>query len=105
MKSGAWYVAGFVVAFVYFYVYAVNYIRGVRSDDEAQLRTDLKHLPEFLEQFSSSREARDAEALWPLAMRSGPSSYNGQTLTKKEVTSQKTADSETTGCPVKTRIS
>ena len=28
MKSGAWYVAGFVIAFVYFYVYAVNYVRG-----------------------------------------------------------------------------
>ena len=87
MKAGAWYVAGFVVAFVYFYVYAVNYIRGVRGDDEIQLKTDLKHLPEFLEQFSSSREARDAEALWPLAMRSGPSnlSPNGQPLTKKKL--------------------
>ncbi len=28
MKTGTWYVAGFCVAFVYFYVYAVNYIRG-----------------------------------------------------------------------------
>jgi len=28
MKTGTWYVAGFVVAFIYFYVYAVNYIRG-----------------------------------------------------------------------------
>jgi len=33
MKTGAWYVAGFVIAFVYFYVYAVNYIRGVRADE------------------------------------------------------------------------
>ena len=33
MKTGAWYVIGFVVAFVYFYVYAVNYIRGVRAED------------------------------------------------------------------------
>ena len=33
MKTGAWYVAGFVIAFVYFYVYAVNYIRGVRAED------------------------------------------------------------------------
>lgn len=32
MKAGVWYVCGFVVAFVYFYVYAVNYIRGVRGD-------------------------------------------------------------------------
>ena len=31
--SGKWYVLGFVIAFVYFYVYAVNYIRGVRADD------------------------------------------------------------------------
>ena len=76
MKAGAWYVAGFVVAFIYFYVYAVNYIRGVRADDEVQVRTDLKHLPEFLAQFSSSREGRDAEALWPLAMRGGPSNTN-----------------------------
>ena len=33
MKTGAWYVAGFLIAFVYFYVYAVNYIRGVKADD------------------------------------------------------------------------
>ena len=31
--AGKWYVIGFVIAFVYFYVYAVNYIRGVRADD------------------------------------------------------------------------
>ena len=30
MKSGVWYVCGFVVAFVYFYVYAVNYMRGLK---------------------------------------------------------------------------
>jgi carboxypeptidase M len=28
MKTGTWYVYGFVVTFVYFYVYAVNYVRG-----------------------------------------------------------------------------
>ncbi len=28
MKAGTWYIAGFVVVFVYFYVYAVNYVRG-----------------------------------------------------------------------------
>ena len=33
MKTGTWYVAGFVIAFVYFYVYAVNYVRG--DDDFA----------------------------------------------------------------------
>ena len=71
MKSGAWYVAGFVVAFIYFYVYAVNYIRGVKGDDEI-VPKDLRHLPQFLEEFSS-REPRDAEALWPLALRSAPS--------------------------------
>ena len=32
MKTGTWYVAGFVVAFIYFYVYAVNHLRGVRAD-------------------------------------------------------------------------
>ena len=78
MKAGAWYVAGFVVAFVYFYVYAVNYIRGVRGDDELGEPNSLKNLPQFLDQFSSesSREGRDAEALWPLAMRSGLPSQN-----------------------------
>ena len=87
MKAGAWYVAGFVVAFIYFYVYAVNYIRGVRADDEVQVRTDLKHLPEFLAQFSSSREGRDAEALWPLAMRGSPSNTNsdGPMINKKNL--------------------
>ena len=87
MKAGAWYVAGFVVAFIYFYVYAVNYIRGVRADDEVQVRTDLKHLPEFLAQFSNSREGRNAEALWPLAMRGGPSNTNsnGLMINKKKL--------------------
>jgi len=33
MKAGVWYVLGFTVMFVYFYVYAVNYIRGVRADE------------------------------------------------------------------------
>ena len=33
MKTGVWYVLGFVIAFVYFYVYATNYIRGVRAED------------------------------------------------------------------------
>ena len=33
MKTGTWYVCGFVIAFVYFYVYAVNYVRGVKGDD------------------------------------------------------------------------
>ncbi len=28
MKTGTWYVYGFVVTFIYFYVYAVNYVRG-----------------------------------------------------------------------------
>jgi hypothetical protein len=32
MKTGTWYVAGFVVAFVYFYVYAINYIRGAEVE-------------------------------------------------------------------------
>ena len=76
MKPGTWYVSGFVIAFIYFYVYAVNYIRGIRGEElggENVISKDLKHLPEFLEQFkSSSREGRDAEALWPLTFRSGP---------------------------------
>ena len=33
MKAGVWYVLGFLVMFIYFYVYAVNYIRGVRADE------------------------------------------------------------------------
>ena len=28
MKAGSWYICGFVVTFVYFYVYAINHIRG-----------------------------------------------------------------------------
>lgn len=86
MKSGAWIVGGFVVTFIYFYVYAVNYIRGIKGDDEIEAKS-LKSLPQFLEQFSNSREARDAEALWPLAMRSGHSSLNaeGPALIKKKL--------------------
>ncbi len=34
MKAGAWYMWCFVVAALYFYVYAVNYFRGVRADDD-----------------------------------------------------------------------
>ena len=89
MKAGAWYVAGFVVAFVYFYVYAVNYIRGVRSDDELGEPKSLKNLQQFLDQFpsTSSREGRDADALWPLAMRSGPPNQrsNEPPLIKKKL--------------------
>ena len=32
MKAGSWYICGFVVTFVYFYVYAINTIRGVRGE-------------------------------------------------------------------------
>ena len=32
MKPGVWYILGFVITTVYFFVYAVNYIRGVRAD-------------------------------------------------------------------------
>ena len=28
MKAGTWYICGFVVTFIYFYVYAINYVRG-----------------------------------------------------------------------------
>lgn len=37
MKTGTWYVAAFVVAFVYFYVYAVNYVRGAVVTGKADL--------------------------------------------------------------------
>ena len=33
MKAGVCYVLGFLVMFIYFYVYAVNYIRGIRADE------------------------------------------------------------------------
>ena len=45
MQTGRWYVIGFVVAFVYFYVYAVNYIRGVRADDV--LTSPVKNVQDF----------------------------------------------------------
>ena len=46
MKTGTWYVAGFVVVFVYFYVYAVNYMRGVRADViRPRYETDNNPLP------------------------------------------------------------
>ena len=28
MKTGSWYVTGFTITFLYFYIYAVNYVRG-----------------------------------------------------------------------------
>ena len=46
MKAGVWYVLGFVVMFVYFYVYAVNYIRGVRADE---IPDPVKTVQEFHE--------------------------------------------------------
>lgn len=41
---------GFVVAFVYFYVYAVNYIRGVRAEDV--LQDPVKNVQDFHERLA-----------------------------------------------------
>jgi len=54
MKAGMWYVGGFMVLFVYFYVYAVNYFRGVKADDDLELsrvRRDLRSLPDLLDEY------------------------------------------------------
>ena len=54
MKAGMWYVGGFMVLFVYFYVYAVNYFRGVKADDDlefSRVRRDLRSLPDLLDEY------------------------------------------------------
>jgi len=57
MKAGVWYVCGFVIAFVYFYVYAVNYIRGVRAD--TMPIQSIKSFNEFHERVSRQLRTND----------------------------------------------
>jgi len=69
-------VAGFLVVFVYFYVYAVQYFRGVRADDVTERQVvDLEHLDEFLNQFRPKRQAgeRTAAVPGPVLPNSAPS--------------------------------
>ncbi len=51
MKTGAWYVIGFVIMFTYFYVYAVNYIRGVKA---APYEPEFEDFAEFYERVKRS---------------------------------------------------
>lgn len=61
---------GFVVAFVYFYVYAVNYIRGVRAD---VIPDPVKNLQDFQErmdrQFKTRRPLKDPLSPLPIARK------------------------------------
>ena len=45
MKAGSWYLVVFVATFLYFYIYAVNYVRGavvpLHPDEEAELGAGL----------------------------------------------------------------
>ena len=64
---------GFVVAFVYFYVYAVNYIRGVRAD---VIPDPVKNLQDFQErmdrQFKTRRPLKDPLSPLPIARKQQP---------------------------------
>ena len=33
MRSGGWYITAFVTTFLYFYIYAVNYVRAVPAPE------------------------------------------------------------------------
>ena len=35
MKTGGWYISLLVITFIYFYIYAVNYVRGAVLPDQA----------------------------------------------------------------------
>ena len=77
MKAGMWYCGGFMILFTYFYVYAVNYFRGIKADDDHSLvRRDLHSLPSLLDQYRtvhrSERAAQQAFAGPPLARRQRP---------------------------------
>lgn len=58
MKTGTWYMCGFVIAFVYFYVYAVNYVRGEVTNHGVQ----WKNLQKFRQRqgFGSYRPPRQS---------------------------------------------
>ncbi len=38
MKAGKWYMLTFVITFLYFYIYAVNYVRGATIQDDIDTR-------------------------------------------------------------------
>jgi len=46
MKTGSWYVTGFTITFLYFYIYAVNYVRGSAVPlDKMDMTIDLSESP------------------------------------------------------------
>jgi hypothetical protein len=59
MKTGTWYVYGFVVTFVYFYVYAVNYVRGSIVSTNYQHSTRLRPYPPPLGPGSSAHRIQN----------------------------------------------
>ena len=44
MKAGSWYLMSFVLTFLYFYIYAVNYVRGA-SMPSGQIQSSNFHPP------------------------------------------------------------
>ena len=64
-----------MILFIYFYVYAVNYFRGIKADDEL-VRRDLQSLPSILDQYRSADQDELRQTKFagpPLAWRQRPS--------------------------------
>jgi hypothetical protein len=65
MKPGGWYLCVFVTTFIYFYIYAVNYVRGAKLS--SKLETPEFHPPQSKTGFVKRavqhlyRQGRDAE--------------------------------------------
>ena len=50
MKPGKWYMTTFVITFLYFYIYAVNYVRGANLENDllSQVRFSYSSMYIFL---------------------------------------------------------
>ena len=77
MKAGSWYLCVFVTTFIYFYIYAVNYVRGARLNP-SRLETPDFHPPlnknSYIKETVKSlyRQGRDVESQEREARQSTP---------------------------------
>ena len=67
MKPGGWYLIVFVTTFIYFYIYAVNYVRGAKVPRHPEeLKTHYleseaqEHLDRIVRQIEEDKENEDS---------------------------------------------
>lgn len=62
MKAGGWYTSAFITTFLYFYIYAVNYVRGAEIlPDEIKAQNIMGYIAEKVE--NNYRVRRDLDDL------------------------------------------